>query len=374
MSKVAEIVRISASRQGAGTLGRIVEIFVSSLVTHRIPLSVFVIYFLSCLAYVKLFHLERLSRFSLYGVTGVHLLLLTLMAFLIIYCVKIAIQEKPDRLFPVVAHRLRSKMSWERFFNAGFAILCFYLLLSVFSNYKRMIPLVVPFYLDTYLYELDKTIHFGMDPWQLLQPVLGHPLMTFFINFLYNIWVFIAIMVFYWQAFSGRDKELRMQYIISFLMCWALIGTLAATLLSSAGPCFYGDLVSLDNPYEYLMAYLVEANEQYPIWALDMQATLLSNYYLREIALASGITAMPSMHVSIAWLMALLGWRVSRFTGYVFSIYCGFIIVGSVHLAWHYAVDGYVSIVLTTLIWLGTGRFVRRYSKSSSLNEAAEAR
>jgi len=34
--------------------------------------------------------------------------------------------------------------------------------------------------------------------------------------------------------------------------------------------------------------------------------------------------------------------------------------VGSVHLGWHYAVDGYLSIVLTVLLWRVVGHFVAR--------------
>ena len=108
------------------------------------------------------------------------------------------------------------------------------------------------------------------------------------------------------------------------------------------------------------MDYLYKANETFPIWALQMQETLFTNYETRHVSLVSGITAMPSMHVSIAVLMALLGWRVNRLAGWIFTIYCGFIMIGSIHLGWHYAVDGYVSLVMTIAIWHLCGWISRR--------------
>ena len=68
---------------------------------------------------------------------------------------------------------------------------------------------------------------------------------------------------------------------------------------------------------------------------------------------------MPSMHVSVAFLFALFGWHVSRWLGIVATIYCVVILLGSVHLGYHYAVDGYVAIVATFIIWITAGLFVK---------------
>jgi hypothetical protein len=34
--------------------------------------------------------------------------------------------------------------------------------------------------------------------------------------------------------------------------------------------------------------------------------------------------------------------------------------LGSVHLAWHYAVDGYASAIFVTAAWFGVGRLTAR--------------
>jgi hypothetical protein len=48
---------------------------------------------------------------------------------------------------------------------------------------KSVIPLVHPFYLDPVLAEWDRTLHFGIDPWRYLQPILGYAPITYLIGF-----------------------------------------------------------------------------------------------------------------------------------------------------------------------------------------------
>ena len=59
-------------------------------------------------------------------------------------------------------------------------------------------------------------------------------------------------------------------------------------------------------------------------------------------------------------LFALLGWRTSRWLGWLFTAYACVILIGSVHLGWHYAVDGYLSIAGALAIWAAVGVLLRR--------------
>ena len=40
-------------------------------------------------------------------------------------------------------------------------------------------------------------------------------------------------------------------------------------------------------------------------------------------------------------------------------LYAALIMFGSVYTGWHYAVDGYLSAVLTSAIWIGVSRYYR---------------
>jgi len=72
---------------------------------------------------------------------------------------------------------------------------------------------------------------------------------------------------------------------------------------------------------------------------------------------------MPSVHNGLAFLFALAGWKLSRPLGYLFGAYALLIWVGSIHLGWHYGVDGIVAIGLTLGIWRVCGRIADRLER-----------
>jgi hypothetical protein len=82
------------------------------------------------------------------------------------------------------------------------------------------------------------------------------------------------------------------------------------------------------------------------------------NYISGNHGLASGISAMLSMHVSIAALMAMTLYNVNKILGYIAWIYTLIIMIGSIHLAWHYAVDGYLALISTTLLWFSIKKVI----------------
>jgi hypothetical protein len=235
------------------------------------------------------------------------------------------------------------------------------LFFTSFGSFKRLIPYIAPFAWDERLSRWDRWLHGGVDPWTLLQPLLGSPGATAALSAVYNIWFFVMFGTFIWQAATLRRPALRMQFLLSFALFWIVIGTALAMLLSSAGPCYYGRVTGLADPYAPLMAYLRQAAEAAPVWSVQMQDLLWQNYESHGTLLGSGISAMPSMHVAIATLLACFGWGVNRRAGAAYTLFAAAIMVGSVHLGWHYAIDGYAAAILGVALWRATGWAVRRY-------------
>lgn len=93
-------------------------------------------------------------------------------------------------------------------------------------------------------------------------------------------------------------------------------------------------------------------------------ADYLLNLELNErVGLFGGISAMPSMHMAWTYMWAFAAWQINRGLGIVAHFYAVIIWIGSVHLGWHYFVDGLVSLIVVTIIWQLFGRAMGLYAK-----------
>lgn len=274
---------------------------------------------------------------------------------------QIMIKDRPKKLTRAIVTKIREKWATpDRLAQGVPMVLAFMFFIAAFSSIKSMIPVIEPYgHWDRLFYEWEKFIHFGADPWQLLQPVLGYPVATFIVNLLYNLWFPVMFGVLYWQAFTMRNRDLRRRFFLSFYLCWIINGSVLAIFLSSVGPCFYEFLYEGETPYTPLMNYLRDVNERFPIWALQTQDMLWKSYEANALSFGSGISAMPSLHVSIAFLQVLFGYQISKCWGRAFLAFFIVILAGSVHLGWHYAIDGYLSVLTTSLIWWGAKKVCR---------------
>jgi hypothetical protein len=287
--------------------------------------------------------------------------LLFLSLFFLWRVIVMAIYDKPKHpircLFQVIR---KDYLTSEKITVLAIFMVFFPLFSSSFTYLKSMIPFFNSYSWDPFLADLDRLIHFGYDPWRLLQPAFGHPSITMTINIFYNLWIFFWFFYFFYIFFSLNKKNLRMQFLISFVLCWGIIGVVMATLFSSAGPCYFSRLYANDPYFHDLMTYLNLANKDHSIWALNTQNVLWQRYTEADLGVGSGISAMPSMHVSITFLITLTHYQINRKIGLILLLYTLIIFFGSIHLGWHYAIDGYLSIITTYAIWRCVGYFLKR--------------
>jgi PAP2 superfamily len=228
------------------------------------------------------------------------------------------------------------------------------LFLPAFSLAKSNVGQFFAYDWDQAFVAMDIAIH-GTDAWRFVHPLIGYAPVTYAINMAYQIWIFLLYIAVPFLWIIRMPKSLRKQFGLSYILCWILIGALFANIFASVGPCFLEPMTG-DNHFRPLLEYLSKTDRQFPLLALDVQQKLLEWRAKDNGNLGGGISAMPSMHVSIALLVFLGMRRIGRVFGWVFGTFFVVILLGSVHTGYHYAVDGYASIILTLLIWLGVGR------------------
>jgi hypothetical protein len=220
------------------------------------------------------------------------------------------------------------------------------LFLGVFSNIKQSIPLVYPFTWDRFFMKLDRVLHGGHHPWILLQPFLGYPAVTKAIDYFYVSGFYLYLLSCYgWDgAINGGSEPSS----------------------SKLRPGLDNYRNGFSNPLFFRGPMLLfGCNRRANPWTVDVVSRLHSqNDFLMQGSIKKAYgnptrkhqpaiwrnLCMLSVHVATAVLFALAGWVQTaprhRLTGYALVIQ-----IGSVHLGWHYAVDGYFSAMLTYLIW-----------------------
>ena len=281
--------------------------------------------------------------------------------FLLFYAAALAIAVRPKNFWSYMWSELAEKVfTLERICLALPTVLFFPIMAATFSYFKTAIPAFHPFDWDAHFAAWDRLLHGGYDPWRLLQPILGHPVITSLLSDGYRIWFGVTYCLLLWIMIDTRRPRLRMQYLLTFALCWILLGNLAATLLSSAGPAYFGRVTGLADPYADLIGYLREANKVAVVPAVEIQEMLWTWYKNGDTVAGAGISAMPSLHVGIAFSFFLLGQAISRRLGILGGVYAALILLASIHLGWHYAVDGYAAILGTWIIWFCMGRLLDR--------------
>lgn len=249
-----------------------------------------------------------------------------------------------------IEHLLGRLKSFFRDRAAGLVLFsCIAIFHGTFTSLKSMLPELHPFAFDPAIADLDEMLHAG-PAWmqvRLLDSLTG------VIQFFYGpIWFTLVTGVTFAMCVANPSR-LRSQYIWTFLLCWTVLGIVIAGCFMSGGPVFYDRLLGEDR-FAGLTAHMTSLMATEGV-TFEYPELLWTAYVTKTTGLGTGISAFPSLHLAMSTLFFLAAHRFNRMLGWVMLGFLVVIMLGSVHLGWHYAVDGYFSIIATTAIWKMVG-------------------
>lgn len=239
---------------------------------------------------------------------------------------------------------------------------CMPFFFAAYRDWKTAIPAMVPFWMDPALEAADRWLHGGRHPWEWLHSWLVVPARTHLVDGVYLFWFEALLSMILWMGFT-RHRWVRARFFITLLAVYVLVGHLGAMAFSSAGPVYFTLVTGIEpDPFAPLMEYLRALDDRGPaLFAVGTHHMLWAGYLGEYDGVINGISAFPSVHLAVATLLALTGFALNRFMGWAGLLFLAFILVGSVHLGWHYALDGYASIVIVAVLWWIAGPLTRRY-------------
>jgi hypothetical protein len=270
-----------------------------------------------------------------------------------------------------VVHRLNARrgLAMRRAFSpvrmatlaSGVALL---MVMVLFQGTFTSLKNAMTYWRDGFQYDriqadIDRLLHFGVDPWRLLYSFGEHDVIRTMVEWNYNVlWFVLCFGLLFFVATSPRAAAIRGRYITCFMLTWIVCGNVFATLFLSAGPAFYGEVTGDAARFAEQLAFLARGAES-PNSAVAYQAYLWSLHEAGATSFGSGISAFPSVHVALVAMNAFFIAEYSRRLGIAAFAYVAFIIASSVYLAWHYAIDGYVSIAIVAVIHVLVKRYAR---------------
>ena len=276
------------------------------------------------------------------------LMILYMVIVLSIEAFRLRREQKDSFVFGTAwRHYLRRRyLNWRRLAEILRTLIVLKLVLLIYCNIKQAIPFINGHLYDEQLLRLDTIFHFGVNPNLLLVRLCGDNMISFFFDGCYAAWYVIKPFVLaYFLAVAGF--ELRSRFFGAYFSMW-IVGGIMALLLPSLGPIYVKPewFESLNCPLaSFLQQMLITHYRQ-----------ALADPGSYRVFIYEGIAAFPSLHVGIVALFSFFLFERVAVAGWLMCGYTVIVLLGSVLLGWHYAVDGYVAILMAFLLF----RYSRR--------------
>jgi hypothetical protein len=219
---------------------------------------------------------------------------------------------------------------------------------------KTLLNYKVAFWADPYLAKADNALFLGREPWELF-----HALDIKGAGLIYHPLWFVLLIFALLMATAVKPGRERSAVLLSYFVLWTVIGPLVHMALPAAGPIFY-ERMGYGARYAAVSSSAEVKQVGDYLWDI---------YSAKRFGAASGISAMPSMHVAMStWTLIAFRSFAPRFA-WVAAAGWTVITALSIALGWHYACDG----IAGSLLAFGTYGLVRLALKDRTAAEQVSA-
>ena len=206
---------------------------------------------------------------------------------------------------------------------------------------KVCVPLVTPRLWDQVLWRLDTLLHFGFSPSLFMIELTRDTVMAPLLDRWYGWWLLsISLSLAFFCSFP---KQLdRRRFLFSCAVLWTA-GAWIYVAIPALGPIY-----AFNEVWQQILPQIPHADSGQQLLWENYERVLAGREsgLLRAFKPALGIAAMPSLHVGGHWLLMLWARRLARPLFLPAVVATALTFLGSVVTGWHYAVDGYIGIVV----------------------------
>src|SRR5262245_15906962 len=170
----------ASARSYATTL---VACLIVSLRSQRPVLFIVLAYWAAGMLVGHMAGLPAATTITTYLPTYIVMMPFMVLCLLAVRALIIMVVDHPKRPLTQLLHEIRTSLATPQRLAHALPMLAAMLVFGgTFTVVKASIPYLAPFSWDQSFEELDRWLHGGVAPWELLQPLLGHPNVTYAIN------------------------------------------------------------------------------------------------------------------------------------------------------------------------------------------------
>lgn len=205
---------------------------------------------------------------------------------------------------------------------------------------KVSVPLLRRELFDAELWSLDRALHFGLSPSLFAAELVRDTPVAVWLDGWYALWLSSVVAV---QSYCllALEPARRRGFALACGFLW-LLGVWVYLLVPAVGPCFY----TRDVFAAVLDQMPNAAGLQEKLWSHYLQMLAGREGALFQVRPFLAVAAMPSLHVGAHALFFFWFRRHQRRLALPFALATLLTFFGSLATGWHYAVDGYVGVLL----------------------------